>query len=84
MRHPRENELDPLEPLLTKLRGLDGLVERNPGVFYRRSKAFLHFHVDGDGFFADVRLDGKEFDRMRVTTKADQRALISAIRRVAG
>ena len=84
MRHPRGNELDAIEPLLAQLRGIDGLVEKNPGVFYRRSKAFLHFHIDDADFFADVRLDGLGFERMRVTTKTEQRALITAVRRAVG
>ena len=80
MRHPRDGELDRLAPVLEQLRGIDGLVERKPGVFYRRSKAFLHFHVDGDDFYADVRLDGADFERMKVTSKTAQRALIASVR----
>ncbi len=37
-------------------------------------KAFLHFHDDGDDIYADVRLRPGPFERMRVTTKAEQRA----------
>jgi hypothetical protein len=81
VRHPRDGELVPLAPVLEQLRAVDGLVERKPGVFYRRSKAFLHFHVDGDDFYADARLDGATFERMKVTTKAEQRALVAAVRR---
>src|SRR5437588_7215014 len=81
MRHPRDGELDRMAPLLEQLRTIDGLVERKTGVFYRRSKAFLHFHVDGDDFYADVRLDGGTFDRMRVTTRSEQRALVATVRR---
>jgi hypothetical protein len=81
MRHPRDGELDPLEPVIEQLRTIDGLVERKPGVFYRRSKAFLHFHVDGDDFYADVRLAGQEFERMKATTKAEQRSLLAAVRK---
>ncbi len=80
MRHPRDGELDRMAPVLEQLRGIDGLVERTPGVFYRRSRAFLHFHVDGDDFYADLRVDGTDFDRLRVTTKAEQRALVAAVR----
>ncbi len=69
-----------MAPVLEQLRGIDGLVERTPGVFYRRSRAFLHFHVDGDDFYADLRVDGTDFDRLRVTTKAEQRALVAAVR----
>jgi hypothetical protein len=81
MRHARQDDLEPLAPLLEQLRALDGLVERTPGSFYRKSSGFLHFHVDGDDVFADVKLDGKEFERTRVTTKAEQRALVSSVRK---
>jgi len=79
MRHARPEDLDAIEPLLEQLRTMRGIREKSPGIFYRGSKAFLHFHVDGDDFFADVRLGGPGFERMRTTTKADQRALISAV-----
>jgi hypothetical protein len=84
MRHARGEDLDRLEPLLTQLRGLDGLglVERTPGAFYRKSKGFLHFHIDGDDIYADVKLTGPEFDRVRATTKREQQALLASVRRV--
>jgi hypothetical protein len=81
VRHPRDGELDRIEPLLVQLRTLDGLTEKGRGVFYRRSRAFLHFHVDGDDIYADVRLTGDDFDRARTTTKAEQKALVAAVRK---
>ena len=84
MRHITPARLDAIEDLLARLRAVDGLVERSRGVFYRRSRAFLHFHEDGDDVYADVRLDDVEFARMRVTTKTEQRALITSVRRVVG
>jgi hypothetical protein len=84
VRHITPARLDAIEDLLTRLRAIDGLVERSPGVFYRRSRAFLHFHEDGNDVFADVRLDDVEFTRMRVTTKSEQRGLITSVRQVVG
>jgi hypothetical protein len=81
MRHARDDDLDRIEPLLAQMRKLDGLTEKSRGVFYRRSRACLHFHADGDDTYADLRLDGDEFERTRVTTKAEQRALVAAVRR---
>ena len=80
MRHITTKELDRLEDLLTSLRELDGLREKKRGVFYRKSKAFLHFHEDPAGLFADVRLDGVTFDRCAVNSKKDQRELLARIR----
>jgi hypothetical protein len=84
MRHITPATLDRIEPLLASLRGVDGLVERNRGVFYRRSRAFLHFHEDGDDIYADVRFEGDDFERLRVTTSAEQRRLLSRVRASAG
>jgi hypothetical protein len=67
--------------LLAELRRVDGMHERSPGVFYVGSRAFLHFHEDGDDVYADVRLGGDDFDRRRVTTKREQSALVAAVRR---
>jgi hypothetical protein len=80
MRHITPQKLDRLEKLLESLRGLDGLREKKRGVFYRKSRAFLHFHEDPDGLFADVRLEGPDFDRFEVTSRADQQALLRRIR----
>jgi hypothetical protein len=70
-----------LEPTLAQLRALPALVERKPGTFYKKSNAFLHFHVDGSDLYADVKLNGVEFERVRATTRAEQRALVGAVRR---
>ena len=81
MRHITPGRLDGIEPLLERLRAFDGLAERKHGVFYRRSRAFLHFHEDGDDVYADVRLDGDTFERMRVTTAVEQDHLVRAVAR---
>jgi hypothetical protein len=79
MQHIRDAGLDDLEPLLERLRALDGLVERKRGNFTRGSRAFLHFHEDPAGYFADVRLAG-DFERFRVQTKAEQSRLVTAVK----
>ena len=56
------------------------LVEKTRGVFYRRSRAFLHFHEDATGLHADVRL-AADFERFRVQTGEEQDALVDAIAR---
>jgi hypothetical protein len=54
--------------------------ERRRGNFRFRSRAFLHFHADGDELYADVRLHGHEFERHRVTSDPEQTALVTEIR----
>ena len=64
-----------------QLRSFPELTERSRGTFYKKSQAFLHFHEDPAGLFADVRLvRGAEFTRVRVSTKAEQRSFMTAVR----
>jgi hypothetical protein len=78
MRHARPEDLDRLEPLLEKIRKLDGLKEKSRGTFYRGSRAFLHFHEHEGGFFADVRL-ADDFERFPVTSAAEKKAFAATI-----
>jgi len=78
VRHAREAALDELEPLLTRLRDVPGLTERRRGVFYKKSKAFLHFHEDPTGLYADVRLTA-DFERFRAQTPAEQESLLAKV-----
>ena len=79
MRHAKDPDLDRLEDLLVGLRAIEALRERTRGNFSLRSRAFLHFHADGDDLYADVRLNGATFERYAVTTEKDQRRLLAAI-----
>ena len=81
MRHARPDDLEAIQPLLEQLRACTALTERTPGSFYRGSKGFLHFHVDGDDLWCDVKLSGPTYERVRATTKAEQRSLVAAVRR---
>jgi hypothetical protein len=81
VKHAGPAALATIEPLLDQLRGVDGLVEKKPGTFYRRSRAFLHFHEDPTGMYVDVRLDlDADFTRLRVTTGTEQKRLLRAVR----
>ena len=79
MRHVSAAALDELDDLLLELRRVDGLTEKKRGVFSRGSRALLHFHEDPSGLYADVRIDA-DFKRMRVTTKAERKRLLSVAR----
>ena len=82
MKHAGAVTLDQLEPLLSRLRQIAGLKERSRGVFYLGSKAFLHFHEDPAGLFADIRAaDGRNFDRVQVDARDAQDALVAATHR---
>jgi hypothetical protein len=82
MRHARDEDLDRLEPLLAQLRALPGLTERKRGTFYRKSRAFLHFHEDPKGLFADLRdAADVDFERIDVTQEAGRARLLELARR---
>lgn len=81
MRHARAPALDALEPLLGALRTLPGLTEKQRGTFYRKSRAFLHFHEDPAGLFADIRDPaGDGFERIAVTDEAGRATLLALAR----
>ncbi len=63
MKHATSEAFEQITSLLSGLRRLPHMVERRPGVFYVRGKAFLHFHADPAGIFADIKVrnDWKRF-----------------------
>ncbi len=74
--------MNDLEPLIVALREVPGLREKKRGTFYRGSRAFLHFHEDPAGLFADVRIDA-DFERVRVTNAREQQQLLQRVRAAA-
>lgn len=78
MKHAGPATLARISPLLEELRARPVLREMRPGVFYLRSCAFLHFHDDPGGIFADVRLS-EDFVRMPVTSRSQQSELLERI-----
>lgn len=78
MKHAGPATLARIEPLLEALRERPALREARPGVFQLQSRAFLHFHDDPSGVFADVRLSD-EFVRLDVTTASGQADLLERI-----
>ena len=78
MKHAGPDALDVLEPLLVKIRKHAQLKEKKRGLFYLKGKSFLHFHEDPAGLFADL-FHGKDSWRLRVTARAEQKALLAKI-----
>jgi hypothetical protein len=77
MKHAGAGALDALSDLLESLRTRTPLVEKRPGTFYVKGKAFLHFHEDRAGLFADLR-DGDDWLRLPVNSP-DERAKLLAL-----
>ncbi len=84
MKHAGLEAISRLEAVLAELRAIDALKEKRPGVFYRRSKAFLHFHEDPAGLFVDVRLSGEDFTRMAVNSAAERKRFVKAVQTTLG
>ncbi len=78
MKHATAVALQQISELIARIRMREGLREKCAGVFYRKSKAFLHFHEGPMGIFADLRT-GEEFERLSVNTEKDQSDLLSQI-----
>ncbi len=80
MKHAGRGALQGLSALLDEIRKRPGLKEKKLGIFYLKSKAFLHFHEDPAGMFADLTI-GDGFERFPVNTKAEWRAFLRALDR---
>ena len=78
MKHAGGEALAKMESLLSAIREIPDLTERSPGVFYRRSSAFLHFHEDPAGMFADIKI-GKEWQRLPVNNARERAALVRLV-----
>jgi len=79
VKHAGPEALDALAHLVAAVRAR-GLKEPRPGIFYRKGKAWLHFHEDKAGLFADIRL-AAEWERFRVSDAAEQANLLRLIDR---
>ena len=78
MKHAGNDALDALEDLLRSVRQYTQLTEKKRGTFYRKSGAFLHFHEDPAGLFADLRV-GDGWERLRVSTKAERKVMLARL-----
>lgn len=81
MKHAGATTLDTIKDLLAQIRTL-AIEERKPGIFYRKRDAFLHFHEDPAGLFADVKVEG-QWQRLPADTEAQRRKVVAAARKAA-
>jgi hypothetical protein len=80
MKHASAPALSLLEPLLLELRAMSALSERSAGCFYRKGAAYLHFHEDPAGLFADIKRNGKDFERHSVSSQVEQASFLALVR----
>jgi hypothetical protein len=79
MKHANQDTLAKLSPLLEQIRArVPPLKEKGAGKFYLKSVAFLHFHDDPAGIFADLKVNG-DWQRYPINTTGEYTALLHAI-----
>jgi hypothetical protein len=79
MKHADSTTLAKLAPLLEQVRQrIPPLKEKGEGRFYLKSTAFLHFHDDPSGIFADLKVQG-DWQRYPVNHAADYLVLLQAL-----
>ena len=80
MKHADAAALAALCDVIENLRRRPVLVEKKLGIFYTKGRAFLHFHNDPTGLFADLRL-GAEWQRFPVNDPEECATLLTAVDR---
>ena len=79
MKHANHDTLARLSPLLQQIRHrVPPLKEKGEGRFYLKSTAFLHFHDDPSGIFADLKVGG-DWQRYPVNDEQAYAALLQAL-----
>ena len=78
MKHAGAFALGVLSDVLEKLSARTALIERRPGIFYVHGRAFLHFHEDRAGIYADLR-HRNEWLRLPVNSATERTTLLAAV-----
>jgi hypothetical protein len=82
MAHASPEALLSVGPLLRQLRDIKLLRERQAGLFYLRTLAFVQFREDDGALCADLKKEsGSDFDRFPLGTPAEQRRFIDEAKR---
>ena len=71
MAHCPPEKLQDIEDVLEKIRSLEKLKEKGVGIFYLKSKPFLHFHFKDDHRYAHVK-KGSQWEEVPLNKKSDK------------
>jgi hypothetical protein len=80
VKHADVRALEAVSDLIENLRRRGELVEKKLGIFYTKGRAFLHFHKDPAGLFADLR-EGGDWRRFPVNDPDECTRLLAAVDR---
>ncbi|MBI5630635.1 MAG: hypothetical protein HY921_07110 [Elusimicrobia bacterium] len=78
MKHAGSKSLRSLGSLLTQVRRIAAFKEKKSGIFYCGPRAFLHFHEDLSGLYADFRPQ-EAWLRVRVSTAEEQAGFLKTL-----
>ena len=78
VKHAGAGAFGALSDLLEMLRTRTALVEKRPGIFYLKGRAFLHFHEDRAGLFADLRC-GTDWERLPADSPDDRAKILALV-----
>lgn len=81
MAHCPYEKLQDLSMVFERIRACFGLRESKPGVFYFKTKPFLHFHIKNCDRWAHVRSDG-DWERIDVPLHISDSALLAFTKRI--
>lgn len=65
MAHCKPEQLGDIDDVLENIRCLNGITEKKKGVFYCKSRPFLHFHTKDGKRWADIR-NGKNWIPIKI------------------
>jgi hypothetical protein len=81
LQHATNSTLDRIETFLENVRkSLPMLIEKKRGVFYLKSRAFMHFHEEGGAVYCDTSCSG-EWSRTEITSKCKQQELLERLKK---
>jgi hypothetical protein len=83
VKHADVRALEAVSDLIENLRRRRNLVEKKLGIFYVKGRAFLHFHKDPTGLFADLR-HSDDWQRFPVNDPGECARLLAAVDRTLG
>ena len=73
------HELDPWLDEVSRVLGIEGLIEKANGAFDQRRNGILHFHEDAEGVHADAEVVG-EWRLMPIDRAAGRREVLRLLR----
>lgn len=78
MKHASFETIEKLTSKLDHIRSLGVLKEKKKGTFYNKSSAFLHFHEDVEGLFADLKINNI-WQRFEINNDNDWEVLFAKV-----